>query len=174
VEAQLEPPEALVRPWKRATIVASLIAAVELVALLAASFALLAKPLARAVQHQAEARAFAPAPKAEKQKVAVKVVAAPKLTRFQTHVLVLNGSHRNGAASHTASLLGNRGYSITGTANAPRGDYATTVVMFRPGYRPEAMRLARDLRLKVVGPLDGIRPKQLMGAQLALVLGAKR
>jgi hypothetical protein len=43
--------------------------------------------------------------------------------------------------------------------------------MYRTGYRGEALRLARDLKLKVVGPLDGVRPKELMGAHLALVLG---
>ena len=43
--------------------------------------------------------------------------------------------------------------------------------MFRPGFRGEALRLARDLHLKVVGPLDGLKPKQLLGAQVAVVLG---
>ena len=50
--------------------------------------------------------------------------------------------------------------------------YARTIVMFRRGYRPEAERLAADLKLKIVGPLDGLRTTDLMGAHVALVLGS--
>jgi hypothetical protein len=42
--------------------------------------------------------------------------------------------------------------------------------MYRPGYRGEALRLARDLRIKIVGPLDGLRIRDLMGAHVALVI----
>ena len=171
MDTPLAAPDALIRPWRRATIVASLIAAVELVVLVVAGFALLAKPLAHAMRKQAEVRAFAPAKHEAKKVVAPVVHAAPKRTRFQTGVLVLNGNGRSGAASEAASRLRNFGYSISGTGNAPRTDYASTVVMFRTGYRGEALRLARDLHLKVVGPLDGLRPKQLLGAQVAVVLG---
>ena len=34
-------------------------------------------------------------------------------------------------------------------------------------------RLAHDLHVKVVAPLDGVRPSALRGAQLAIVLGAR-
>ena len=44
--------------------------------------------------------------------------------------------------------------------------------MYRPGYRGEAVRLARDLRIRIVGPLDGITARELMGAHVALVVGA--
>ena len=43
--------------------------------------------------------------------------------------------------------------------------------MFRRGYRPEAVRLAADLKVKIVGPLDGLRPRDMMGAHVALVVG---
>ena len=170
MDAPIPSADALVRPWRTATIVASLIAALELVVLLGIGVALLAKPLSHAVRQEAQARAFAPAPKA-KPKHASPAVAAPKLSRSQTSVLVLNGNGRTGAASSTAAKLQGRGYQISGTGNAPRGDYATTVVMFRPGYRPEALRVARDLHVKVVGPLDGLKPKQLLGGHVAVVLG---
>jgi hypothetical protein len=164
-------PDALVRPWRTATIVATLIAAVELVALLVAGFLLLAKPLAHSLQKQAEVRAFAPAKQDAAPRAKAAVPAAPKLTRSQTNVLVLNGNGRSGAASTAAEHIQNVGYSIAATGNAPRTDYASTVVMYRPGYRAEGLRLAQDLHLKVVGPLDGLRPKQLQGAKLAVVLG---
>ena len=44
--------------------------------------------------------------------------------------------------------------------------------MYRPGYAPEAARFARDLSVKIVSPLDGLRKKDLMGAHVAIVLGA--
>ena len=39
--------------------------------------------------------------------------------------------------------------------------------MYRPGFRAEGLRLARDLKVKVVGPLDGLPPSALTGGQLA-------
>jgi hypothetical protein len=43
--------------------------------------------------------------------------------------------------------------------------------MFRKGYRPEAARLAKDLGVKIVGPLDGLKPADMLGAHVALVVG---
>ena len=63
MDAPLSPHE-LVRPWRRATIAASLVAAVELVLLLGAAAILVAKPLSQAIQRQAEAAAYTPANKA--------------------------------------------------------------------------------------------------------------
>ena len=56
--------------------------------------------------------------------------------------------------------------------NAPRSDYRRTLVLFRPGREAEARRLAADLKVSIVAPLDGMTTKQLLGAHVALVLGA--
>ena len=165
----------LVRPWRTATLVASIVAAVELVLLLGAGLLLVAKPLSHAVQHHAETAALAPAKKQKAPPAARRTTAsaaAPKLTRAQTSVIVLNGNGRNGAAAQGAARLHALGYVIAGTTNARRQDYAATVVMYRAGYRAEALRLARDLHVKVVGPLDGLKPAALLGGQLAIVLGS--
>jgi hypothetical protein len=164
----------LVRPWRTATIVASLVAAVELVLLIGAGGLLVAKPLSRALQRQAEATAFAPAKKAKPVFVRPKPqpVGKPKLARSHTAILVLNGNGQDGAASAAAARLQHLGYKVSATGNARRQDYAASVVMYRPGYRPEAARLARDLGVKVVGPLDGIHTAALHGGQLAVILGA--
>ena len=162
----------MIRPWRRATLVASLVAAVELVLLVGAGAALLAKPLSRAVQQHAEAKAFTPVPKAQRS-VLPKTIAVglPRLARAETGVFVLNGNGRAGAASTESAKLQGLGYFVAGTGNAERQDYATTVVMYRAGFRPEAQRLARDLRLKVVAPLDGLAPSALRGGHVAIVLG---
>jgi hypothetical protein len=39
--------------------------------------------------------------------------------------------------------------------------------------RLEAERLARDLRVRLVAPLDGLRRRDLHGAHLVLVLGSR-
>lgn len=171
MDAPLDPHDSLIRPWRTATLVASLVAAVELVLLLGAGVALLAKPLSHAMQHQAQTKALE-APKKEIAAALAPAVAQPKLTRPQTKVFVLNGNGRAGAAATQAQQLETLGYRVPGTGNAPRSDYANTVVMYKPGYRGDALRLARDLKIKVVGPLDGLRPAALHGGQLAVLLGA--
>ena len=62
---------------------------------------------------------------------------------------------------------------MPGKTNAKRQDYATTVVMYRRGWEPEGRRLASDLHVKIVGPLDGMPTSALHGAQLVVVLGAR-
>jgi hypothetical protein len=44
-------------------------------------------------------------------------------------------------------------------------------VMYRHGYRAEAARLARDVHSRIFTPLDGMRRRTLMGAQIVLVVG---
>ncbi len=44
--------------------------------------------------------------------------------------------------------------------------------MYKRGYEGEGRRLARDLHVHVVGPLDGMRSSALHGGKLAIVLGA--
>jgi thiamine pyrophosphate-dependent acetolactate synthase large subunit-like protein len=175
VDAPFPTADSLVRPWRTATLVASLVAAVELVLLIGAAVLLLAKPLAHAVRRHAESAALAPAAKTATPVVhrVKKKVAPPKLSRSHTGVLVLNGNGRAGAASTAAARLDAIGYRVSGKGNAKRQDYATTVVMYRRGYEAEGRRLAHDLHVKVVGPLDGLAPSALHGAQLAVVLGAR-
>jgi hypothetical protein len=171
----------LVRPWRRATLVASLIAGVELVLLLVCGALLVAKPLTHALRHHAQTVAtthkaavkLAPVRHAVKAVKHHPAVPAPVLRpRAKTGVLVLNGNGRNGVAHAEASKLQSIGYPVAGAMNAKRHDYATTFVMYVPGYRPEALRLAHDLHLHVVGPLDGMKPSALLGGKLAVVLGA--
>jgi hypothetical protein len=175
VDTPLLAPDALIRPWRTATLVASLFAAVELVALLGLAFVLLAKPLAHSLQRQAVARtsvATRPAQTAHAKTIKVAAVGKPTLSRTHTSVLVLNGNGRAGAAHTEASKLHSLGYRVPAAGNAKRSDYATTVIMFRRKFHAEANRLARDLHVRIVGPLDGLKASDLHGAQLAIILGA--
>lgn len=155
-------------PWRTATLVATAVAVVELVVLAVLGVVLLAKPMSEQVKSAAEAKVFAPV---AKPRVAA-TVGEPKLSRAETLVTVLNGSGRAGAAAATAETLRGIGYAIGNVGNAPSTGFARTIVMYRPGRRPEAARLAADLKLKIVGPLDGMKPADLLGAHVALVIGS--
>ncbi|HUH14573.1 MAG TPA: LytR C-terminal domain-containing protein [Gaiellaceae bacterium] len=155
-------------PWRTATLVASAVAAVELVALVGLGVVVLAKPVSEHVRQAAEAQVLAPvAPKPSRAPAA----GEPTLTRAETSVIVLNGNGRAGAAAQSAAAVRRFGYTIGTVGNAPAGDVSRTVVMYREGHRAEAARLAADLDVKIVGPLDGLKPADLLGAHVALVLG---
>jgi hypothetical protein len=167
----------LIRPWRRATILAIVVAAVELVLLLGAGALLLARPLSHLIQRHAQATAFAPVKKHVVHRVVVPKpkpapVAKPKHARASLSILVLNGNGHNGAAGTAAAHLRGLGYRIAATGNAKHQNYATTVVLYRAGYAAEATRLAHDVGAKVVGPLDGLAPAALHGGELAVILGA--
>jgi LytR cell envelope-related transcriptional attenuator len=170
---RLDRAELAVRPWRTATLVVAGIAALELVLLVMIGGALLAKP-GHPARNAAPAKAKAVSTTHASRKApvkATKAVPAAELPRRKVTVLVLNGNGRQGAAAAAASRVQHRGYRIGLVANAPSHDYATSLVMYRPGFQGEARRLARDLGVKVVSPLDGVRPGQLHGAQAVLILG---
>jgi len=166
-----------VRPWRRATLIASAIAAVELVALLLCLLVIVAKPLAHALQrHAQKVAASTPAPAHVRKEIKHRAAVPPPkpaVSRKQMKVLVLNGNGRTGVAHAEAVTLQALGYQIAGAADAKRHDYATSVVMYKTGFRAEGVRLAHDLHVSVVGPLDGLGPKALAGGQLAVIIGAR-
>ena len=85
--------------------------------------------------------------------------------------MVLNGNGRRGAAAAAASRVRSHGYRIGDVGNAARMSYSRSLVMYRPGFEGEGRRLGRDLGIRLVGPLDGMRGAQLHGAQVVLILG---
>ena len=155
----------LIRPWRRATIAVSAIAAVELVALAAVAIALLGNPLSRHLKEAAAVASTTPR--------RTTTTMAPKkttLARGQTSVMVLNGGGHAGAAHSTAARVSARGYQLGQIGNA-RGYTPHTLIMYRPGYAAEGARLGRDLHVRLVRPLDGMRPSQLMGSHLVVIVG---
>jgi hypothetical protein len=155
--------------WRTATIVASALAALELIALVAIGVAVAGKSIAHQVRAAAIEKVSAPPPRVERPTP----LGAPQLTRAETDVVVLNGGGVAGAASAQADRLRALGYLIGSVGNtAHPGSFTRTLVMYRGNYRAEAARLAKDVRAKIVSPLDGMKPDELMGAQLVLVVGA--
>ena len=154
----------LIRPWRRATIAVSAVAAVELIALAAIAMVIVGNPLAH---FQESAASAATPPKRAEHAAPAK---RPVLGRSETSVMVLNGNGRAGAAHAAADRVSARGYLLGNVGNAesvtPR-----SIVMYRPGYAAEGARLGRDMRVRLVRPLDGLQPSQLLGAHLVLIIG---
>lgn len=158
---EISAPELRPHESRAATVLFYGAVAVGAVVLLAVAGGLVSKP-STADAKRAPARHRAPGRPEPKH---------PTLTRGQTSVLVLNANGATGAAASEASRARARGYKISGTGNAPL-TLGRSVVLYRPGAEPEAKRLARDEGISIVGPLDGIRPRQLHGAQVVIVLGS--
>ena len=166
-------------PWRSAAFIAASVATVELLILLIVGIWLFGKffsdevskvtdptTVARvAVERQLEAQGLS------KETTAGTADAKPLLPRDEISVLVLNGNGISGAASETAGQVQRKDYMIVGTGNAKRTDYPRSIVMFRPGFQSEARRLAKDVGIRRVVPLDGMRPRELQGAHVALIIG---
>jgi LytR cell envelope-related transcriptional attenuator len=178
VDHPLPAPDALVRPWRTATLVACAVAALELLLLIVLGGALIAKEAA-APSARPKARASKTAAATEEQaavlhrpkRVPVKAPPVAQLSRSKVRVLVLNGNGRQGAAGAAADRLRRRGYRISAVTNAQRMDYARSLVMYRRGFDGEGVRLGRDLGISIVGPLDGMRPAQVHGAHVVVIVG---
>jgi len=156
-------------PWRTATLVLGAFAAIELFALIGIgainlapkkhvrpTVAAAAKPHVRAPVHVPK---VAPPP------------SHPLRARSSVRVLVLNGNGVQGAASSTAARLQSSGYRIGGAENAQRHDYAQSMVMYVPGWVKEARRLAHDTGIRLVAPVDGLRPAKLRGSKVVVLLG---
>ena len=163
-------------PWRSTALVAAAIAALELLLIVVLAFGIVVRPLlhrdaSKPVATQA-VKADAPA---GSSKTAAKTNAKPTppalLTRTKTRVLILNGNGQAGAASEKAAYVMTKGYPIAATENAPRSDFARSIVMFRPGREAEAKRFGKDFGIARVGPLDGLSKQDLQGAVLVLIIG---
>jgi LytR cell envelope-related transcriptional attenuator len=167
-----------IQPWRAAAMVATAIAAVELFILLLVGFVFGAKAFSdrtktatvAAIQREVPSAATT---SAKKDKAGAKTKSKPSgpLPRGRTSVVVLNGNGIPGAAATSADRAHSLHYVITATGNAPRTDFQRSLVMFRPGFKAAAIRLAKDMSIKRVTPLDGVTKGDLQGAQLALIIG---
>lgn len=153
-----------------------MVAAVELVILVVLAVSAFGLPFAEEKRREALASSGAETGQEASRVTADssrKGVPAPRQARSETSVVVLNGNGITGAADLAAAPIRKQRYILTATGNAPRSDFRRTLIMYRPGFEGEAHRLAKDIGAKRVAPLDGLRGSDLMGAQLALIVGQK-
>jgi Na+-transporting methylmalonyl-CoA/oxaloacetate decarboxylase gamma subunit len=167
------------QPWRTAAMIATGVAAVELFLLLLIGFVLGAKAFSDKTETATIAAIKKETPQAaktqsseEKSSGAAQKKEAPEvLPRWRTSVVVLNGNGIPGAAAVSADKAHKLRYIVTATGNAPTTGFARSIVMFRPGFKPAAVRLAKDMGVKAVTPLDGLTKGDLQGAQVALIIG---
>jgi hypothetical protein len=169
-------------PWRTATLVASGVALVELVGLIAVGALLLAHPFghrakaaatpAHVVKHAAPVHHAAVTATVPAKDMFAPLPSRSLRPRAHVRVLVLNANGVQGAAHAEAARLGSLGYPIGGAANAPSHHYAQSMVMYVPGYVKEARRLAHDVGIRMVAPVDGIRHSTLMASRLVVLLGS--
>lgn len=164
------------QPWRNAAFIAATVATVELAILLIVGIVVFGKFFAGEVEKASDPVAVTQAA-VEREKAAApsndngQPREKPLLQRGKTSVIVLNGNGLSGAAATAAEGVRAKNYLIAGTGNAPRTDFTRSVVMYRPGFEGEARRLARDIGVRRVAPLDGIRRRDLQGAHIALIIG---
>ncbi|MFL5915729.1 MAG: LytR C-terminal domain-containing protein [Gaiellaceae bacterium] len=149
-------------PWRAAAFAAGAVALAELTALLALAGAHLFH-----VHHAVASRPASTTPEGP----ATTTVVHPLRSRSRVSVLVLNGNGVSGAAGAEATQLLSRGYRHAVPGDA-RTTYAQSVALFRPGWQREAQRLARDVGVRAVTPLDVRLPGSERGYQVVLILGA--
>ena len=168
----LQAPDALVRPWRTAAYVAVAVAAAELLLLLVIGGGKLTGFVADRIEVAAQEQVTAPQRQRQTRPATRKPASAAAVTRSRskTVVLVLNGNGRTGAAASAASRVHSRGYKIGAVTNAPR-QVSRSIVMYKPGFAGEGRRLGRDLGVRLVTPLDGMRAGQLGRAHVVFILG---
>jgi LytR cell envelope-related transcriptional attenuator len=179
--------EAVDTPWRTAAVIAAGVAAVELFIIVVIGVVLGAKLLTDSAEKAvitattAAKTAAGTTPAASKSssssssssKKAGSASSTPvaKLSRKKTSVVVLNGNGVPGAAAVGAQRLRHFHYIVAATGNAPRTDFNRSLVMYRKGYEGEAIRLAHDLHIRRVAPLDGLSLRDLQGGHVALIIG---
>jgi hypothetical protein len=160
-------------PWRTVAYVAVAIAAFELLLLLVIGGGKLVGFVADRIEGAAQQQALAPQQEERAKPVTRKpaaVTAVAKRPRSRTVVMVLNGNGRTGAAAAAASRVRARGYRIGAVTNAPR-QVPRSIVMYRPGFAGEGRRLGKDLGVRLVTPLDGMRAGALGRAHAVVILG---
>ena len=169
----LAAPDALVRPWRTAAYVAVAIAAVELLLLLVIGGGKLTGFVADRIELAAQDQVLTPQTQRAAKPVTRKPASAAvaKRPRSKTVVLVLNGNGRTGAAASAASRVASARLQDRRGQRTRRRQVSRSIVMYRPGFAGEGRRLGKDLGVRLVTPLDGMRGSQLGRAHVVFILG---
>ena len=85
-------------------------------------------------------------------------------------VAVLNGTDVEGLAGNFGDMIDERGYSLGAITNSPT-NFEQSVVMFRPGFKPEAQRVARELNIREVRPMGNAIAEASASAKVAVIIG---
>jgi LytR cell envelope-related transcriptional attenuator len=88
-------------------------------------------------------------------------------------VAVLNGTSVPGLGAKVGDDLEANGFDLGAVTNSPR-QFDQTVVMFEPGQERAAQRVARDLGVRAVQPIDPPTRRLAEGAEVVVIAGEDR
>jgi hypothetical protein len=95
---------------------------------------------------------------------------AAKVKPSEIEVSVLNGTSVPGLAATFGDQVEGKGFGLGAVTNSS-ASFEETVVMFKPGHKPEARTVAKQLRISKLEPMSGEIQSVSAGADVALVVG---
>jgi phage shock protein PspC (stress-responsive transcriptional regulator) len=96
--------------------------------------------------------------------------AAAKVKPAEIEVSVLNGTSVPGLAATFGDKVEGKGFDLGAVTNSS-SSFAESVVMFRPGRRPEARKVAKQLSIQKMQAMDGEIESASAGADVAVIVG---
>ncbi len=96
--------------------------------------------------------------------------AAAKVKPAEIEVSVLNGTSVPGLAATFGDRVEGKGFSLGAVTNSS-SSFAESVVMFKVGHKPEAQKVAKQLAISKVQPINGEIESVSAGADVAVVVG---
>ncbi len=95
---------------------------------------------------------------------------AAKVKPGEIEVTVLNGTSVVGLAAIFGDKVENKGFSLGAVTNSS-ASFAESVVMFRPGHKPEANKVAKQLGIQKTQMMNGEIESASAGADVAVIVG---
>lgn len=96
--------------------------------------------------------------------------AAAKVKPAEIEVSVLNGTSVPGLAATFGDKVEGKGFSLGAVTNSS-SSFEESVVMFKAGHKPEARKVAKQLGISKVQPMNGEIQSVSAGADVAVVVG---
>jgi LytR cell envelope-related transcriptional attenuator len=96
--------------------------------------------------------------------------AAAKVKPGEIEVSVLNGTAVPGLAATVGDEVEGKGFELGAVTNSS-ASFATSVVMFKRGHKPEAQKVAKQLKIKKLQLMSGEIESVSAGAAVAVIVG---
>lgn len=96
--------------------------------------------------------------------------AAAKVKPAEIEVTVLNGTSVPGLAATFGDKVEGKGFSLGAVTNSS-SSFAESVVMFRPGHKPEGRKVAKQLSIQKMQMMNGEIESVSAGADVAVIVG---
>ncbi|HEV2790600.1 MAG TPA: LytR C-terminal domain-containing protein [Solirubrobacterales bacterium] len=96
--------------------------------------------------------------------------AAAKVKPAEIEVTVLNGTAVPGLAASFGDKVEGKGFQLGAVTNSS-SSFAESVVMFKPGHKPEARKVAKLMSIAKTQPMTGEIQSVSAGADVAVIVG---